>query len=63
MTVLNKMSQRLSTFYKLFTAEIYEFLLQARGFVPGKPFQPSLMSVGKARTYQSEAPFWSSTLR
>ncbi len=25
-------------------------------FVPGKPFQPSLVIAGKARTYISEAP-------
>ncbi len=28
---------------KLFMAVIYGFLKQARVFVPGKPFQPSLM--------------------
>jgi hypothetical protein len=27
----------------------YEFLQQARAFVPGKPFQSSLMFVGKAK--------------
>jgi hypothetical protein len=26
-------------------------------FVPGKPFQPSLMFAGKAGAYPSEAPF------
>ncbi len=26
-------------------------------FVPGKPLQPSLMFVGKAGAYPSEAPF------
>ena len=31
-------------------------------FVPGKPFQPSLVFVGKARAYLSEAPFKWSTL-
>jgi hypothetical protein len=34
---------------KLFTAVIYRFSLKARVFVPGKPFQPSLMFVGKAK--------------
>ncbi len=33
---------------KLFTAVIYDFSLQARVFVPGKPFQSSLMFAGKA---------------
>ncbi len=33
---------------KLFTAVIYEFLLQVRVYVPGKPFQRSLMFEGKA---------------
>jgi hypothetical protein len=41
---------------KLFTAVRYNFSLKARAFVPGKPFQPSLMFVGKARAYPSEAP-------
>ncbi len=31
-------------------------------FVPGKPFQPSLMFAGKARSYPSEALFRCSTL-
>ncbi len=35
---------------------IYEFLLYAGVPVPGKPFQPSLVFVDKARTYPSEAP-------
>jgi len=26
-------------------------------FVPGKPFQPSLMFAGKAGAYQTKAPF------
>jgi hypothetical protein len=34
---------------KLFRAVSYAFSLQARAFVPGKPFQPSLMYVGKPR--------------
>jgi hypothetical protein len=33
---------------KLFTAVSYNFLKEARAFVPGKPFQPSLMFAGKA---------------
>jgi hypothetical protein len=35
---------------KLFSAVIYVF-------VPGKPLQPCLMFVGKARAWPSEAPF------
>jgi hypothetical protein len=31
-------------------------------FVPGKPFQPSLMFAGKAGAYPSEAPFTCCTL-
>jgi len=31
-------------------------------FVPGKPFQPSLMIAGKAGAYPGEAPFRCSTL-
>ncbi len=42
---------------KLFMSVIYKFLYQARAFVPDKPFQPSLMFVGKARILtKSEAP-------
>ncbi len=41
---------------KLFTAVSYDFSYQARAFVPGKPFQPSLMFAGKAGAYPSEAP-------
>ncbi len=47
----------------LFTAVIYGFSYKAsRVFVPGKPFQPSLMFADKARAYPSEAPFRCSTL-
>ncbi len=31
-------------------------------FVPGNPFQPSLMFVGKARAFPSEAPYRCYTL-
>jgi hypothetical protein len=48
---------------KLFAAVIYEFLLSARGFVPGKPFQLSLMFVSKAGAYSSGAPVKDSSLR
>ncbi len=34
---------------KPFTVVIYRFSLLDRLFVPGKPFQPSLMFMGKAR--------------
>jgi len=37
---------------KLFTVVIYRFSKYARGFVPGKPVQPSLMFVGKVRSLQ-----------
>ncbi len=36
---------------KLFTSAINNFLLKARVLVPGKPFQPSLMSANKARCF------------
>ncbi len=42
---------------KHFTAVIYGFSLQARVFVPGKPFQLSLVFVGNAGAYLSETPF------
>jgi hypothetical protein len=42
---------------KLFTAVSYDFSKYARVFVPGKPFQPSLMFGGKAGAYPREAPF------
>jgi hypothetical protein len=35
---------------KLFTAASYDFSYNARAFFPGKPFQPSLMFVGKAKS-------------
>jgi hypothetical protein len=35
---------------KLFTSVSYDFSLYIRAFVPGKPFQPSLMFVGKSRS-------------
>jgi hypothetical protein len=34
---------------KLFTAIIYRFLLYARVLVPGRPFQLSLLLMGKAK--------------
>jgi hypothetical protein len=46
---------------KIFTAVSYDFSLKARAFVPGKPFQTSLIFVGKARAYPSEAPLRCST--
>ncbi len=36
---------------KLFTPAIYGFSYHARVFVPGRPFQLSLLFAGKARTY------------
>jgi hypothetical protein len=47
---------------KIFTVVIFEFSQYARVFVPGKPFQPSLMFVSKAKTYPIEAPFRCSPL-
>jgi hypothetical protein len=41
---------------KLFTTVSYDFSY-ATEFVPGKPFQPSLMFVGRARAYTSDTPF------
>jgi len=36
---------------KLFTPAIFRFSYQARVFVPGRPFQLSLLFAGKAKTY------------
>ncbi len=36
---------------KHFTVVSYDFSFKARAFVPGKPFQPSLMFVDKAGAY------------
>jgi hypothetical protein len=36
---------------RIFTDVVYECSKQAKVFVPGEPFQPSLMSVGKAGAY------------
>jgi hypothetical protein len=44
-----------------FTFVSYEFLQEARAFVHGKPFQPSLMFAGKAGAYLNEGPFRCST--
>ncbi len=38
---------------KLFTAISYDFLKLATAFVPGNPFQSSLIFVGKAGAYPS----------
>ncbi len=40
-----------------FKFESYNFLLEARAFVLGNPFQPNLMFTGKTGDYSSEAPF------
>jgi hypothetical protein len=42
---------------KLFTGVSNTFPELAKVFVPGKPFQTSLMFAGKFRAYPSEAPF------
>jgi len=46
---------------KLFTAVRYKFSQEARVFILGRPFQQSLLFVGKARAYLSEAPYKYST--
>ncbi len=43
--------------YKTFLSVIYEFSQSAKVFVPGKPFQLSLMYASKARAYLSGVPF------
>jgi hypothetical protein len=43
---------------KLFTDVIYESCV----FNPSKPFQPTLMFVGKARIYHIKEPYRCSTL-
>jgi hypothetical protein len=45
------------------TAVIYKFSKEAVVFVPGRPYKPSLMFVGKDGAYQSGAPFRWSTLK
>jgi hypothetical protein len=46
---------------KLLTAVIYQCSLQARVFVPGKHFQPSLMFSGELRAFPCVANFGCST--
>jgi hypothetical protein len=41
---------------------IYKFSYQASVFVPGAPFQPSIIFDGKAGAYPSEATFKCSSL-
>jgi hypothetical protein len=41
---------------KLFYGCKLRLFIKARAFVPGKPFQPSLMFAGKAGAYSIEAP-------
>jgi hypothetical protein len=43
-------SAPVANFVKLFTAVSYDFSKYALAFVLGKPFQPSLMFTGKARS-------------
>jgi hypothetical protein len=49
--------------YKTFYICKLLIFIKARAFVPGKPFQPSLMFVGKTEAYPSVAPVRCSTLR
>ncbi len=42
--VLQYRAQCYETFY------VYDLRVKARVFIPGKPFQPSLMFVGKAKS-------------
>jgi hypothetical protein len=60
--ILFKISTPGPNVIQLFTSVIYECLLYDRVFVHGRPFQPNLMSVSKARAYPREAPFKCSTL-
>jgi hypothetical protein len=48
---------------KRFNSVINEFFYYARVFVPGKPFQISLMFASKAVAYSSGTPFKDSTLK
>ncbi len=47
---------------KLFMAVSYDFSKYVNAFVPGKPFQPTLIFSGKVRAYPIEATFGCSTL-
>ncbi len=47
----------MATVIKRFTAVSYEYSLYARVFVPGKPFQDSLVFEGMAGAYPSETTF------
>ncbi len=44
-------------YHNLITAVIYGFPQLVRVFIPGKPFQPSLMYVGKARSLPKSSLF------
>ncbi len=46
---------------KHFTINNYECTSQARVFVAGRSFQPSLIFVGKTRAYLTKPPFSCST--
>jgi hypothetical protein len=56
--MLQKESSR-SNLIKLFTAAIYECLWCERVFVPGKPFQPSLMFANKTGVLPCLTLVWS----
>jgi hypothetical protein len=47
---------------KTFFVHNLQIFVKARAFIFGKPFQSSLMLVGKVETYLSEEPFRSSIL-
>ncbi len=47
---------------KLFLLVNLQTFVKSYVFVPGKPFQPSLMFVGKAVGYPTEEPFMCSDL-
>jgi hypothetical protein len=51
----------LANVIKLSLAVIYECSYKDRVFFPGKPFQPCVMLVGKARPYPIEDHFKCST--
>ncbi len=44
---------RTQSYKTFFLSVVYEFSLAARVFVPGRPFQPSIVMVGKERSLPS----------
>jgi hypothetical protein len=52
----------MAQYHKLHAAVIYEILYNARVFAPGRPFQPIVMLVAKARSLPQSGPLESSHL-